>query len=178
MKKFAIGLMGIAIAAGAQAQWFGELGYTTVKLQIKDEDLTIKSSPQALRAIVGHELSPNFAAEGMVALGLKGSGVELNGSAVPSLTLKVRNAVGIYAKPKLKLNDQVELFARVGYARVSANVSSSEESRRVSESGASFGAGLSYAINTSTSLNADYMQYLNKDGAKVRGLTVGVGMRF
>jgi len=50
----------------------------------------------------------------------------------------------------------------------------------ISDSGGdmAYGAGLSYRITDTTSLNADYMSYYNKDGVKGTGFTIGLGMRF
>jgi opacity protein-like surface antigen len=139
----------------------------------------IKASPSALRGLLGYELNPNLAIEGMVAFGMSDASIKVNGVSEPGLKLKVDNAVGFYLKPKTKLNDQVELFGRVGFARVKGTVSEAGfGSESVTESSFSYGAGFSYAINSTTSLNADYMQYLSKDGFKVNGFTFGVGFKF
>ena len=67
--------------------------------------------------------------------------------------------MGVYLKPKVKLNDAIEIFGRVGYARFKGTVSGAGISETASENGFSYGAGLSYAINPTTYLNVDYMQY-------------------
>ncbi|PIT77015.1 porin family protein [Limnohabitans sp. G3-2] len=178
MKKFAI-TAAIALASvAAQAQIYGEVGYTTTRAKITGDGEVGKASPSALRGFLGYELNPNLAVEGMAAFGMSDATVKVDGVATEA-KLEIDNAVGLYLKPKVKLNDDVEMFGRVGFARVKGTLSvpglGSETYR---DSGFSYGAGLSYAINPSTSLNADYMHYFSKDGIKVNGFTVGVGFKF
>lgn len=179
MKKIAIAAAIALASLGAQAQMYGEVGYTVTTFKGDLDGDSVKSSPSALRGIVGFELNPNLAVEGMAALGLGDAKVKFNGATIPGLKLGVTNAVGLYLKPKTKLNEQVELFGRVGYASLKAKVKvDGVGSESTEDNSFSFGAGMSYAINPSTSLNADYMQYLSKDGSKVNGFTFGVGFKF
>lgn len=178
MKKFAI-TAAIALASvAAQAQIYGEVGYTAITAKNATDGEVGKASPSALRGFLGYELNPNLAVEGMAAFGMSDATVKFNGVAGDE-KLEIDNAVGLYLKPKLKLNDDVEIFGRVGFASVKYTLSGpSFASETYRDSGFSYGAGLSYAINPSTSLNADYMQYFSKDGIKVNGFTVGVGFKF
>jgi opacity protein-like surface antigen len=84
----------------------------------------------------------------------------------------------MYIKPKLKLNDSVEVFARFGAVESKLKASSGVESASEKHSSPSYGAGLSYSIHPSYSIGADFMQHLSKDGTKVNGWSVGVGFRF
>ncbi len=179
MKKIALA-SAIALASiGAQAQMYGEVGYTATTAKQNIDGDGIKASPSALRGILGYELNPNLAVEGMVAFGMSDATVKVNGVSATGVKLEIDNAVGLYLKPKTKLNDQVELFGRVGFARVKGTISAAGfGSESDSDSSFSYGAGFSYAINPTTSLNADYMQYLSKDGFKVNGFTFGVGFKF
>ncbi len=114
-----------------------------------------------------------------MAFGLGDATVKVNGRSVSTIKLEIDNAIGLYLKPKTKLNDNVEIFGRVGIARVSGSVTATGfGTESGSDNSFSYGAGLSYAINPSTSLTADYMSYLNKDGAKINGFTFGVGFKF
>lgn len=179
MKKIALA-SAIALASiGAQAQMYGEVGYTAITAKENIDGDRIKASPSALRGILGYELNPNLAVEGMVAFGMSDAAIKVNGVSAPGEKFKIDNAVGLYLKPKTKLNDQVELFGRVGFARVKHTYSEAGVgSETASKSSFSYGAGFSYAINPTTSLTADYMQYLSKDGFKVNGFTFGVGFKF
>jgi len=187
MKK----LIGIAIAlfsaSSAQSQLYGELGYTSLKYKESGEVLgftaAAKSSPSALRGVIGYEVNPNLGLESIFALGLSGSDykVTANGRpfAVPGgAELEVNNALGFYLKPKTKLGDNLELFGRLGFLRADITLTALGESIKDSGSGLSGGAGLSYLVNPTTSVTVDYMQYYSKDGVKINGYTVGFGFKF
>lgn len=176
-KILALAIMTVAVAANAQT--YGEIGYTGTTYKDNSDNIGIKASPAAVRGIIGQELNPNLAVEGLVAFGLGDATVKVNGRSVSTIKLEIDNAIGLYLKPKTKLNDNVEIFGRVGIARVSGSVTATGfGTESGSDNGFSYGAGLSYAINPSTSLTADYMSYLNKDGAKINGFTFGVGFKF
>ncbi len=179
MKKIALASLIALVAVGVQAQTYGEIGYTAVTAKSNVDGDGIKASPTAIRGIFGYELNPNLAIEGMAAFGMSDATVKLNGQSVTGVKMEIDNAVGIYIKPKIKLNDSVEVFARAGFARVKGTVSAAGiGSETNSENSFSYGAGLSYAINPTAALNVDYMQYLSKDGFKVNGFTFGVGFKF
>lgn len=175
MKKLAIATAVLVATVGAQAQTYGEIGYASITAKGEDAGSSVKSSPVAVRGIWGHELNPNLAVEGMVAFGVSDAAVKVNGGSVTGEKMKISNAVGIYIKPKTKLKDSLEIFARAGYARVNGTTSAVGLG---SESSFSYGAGMSYAISPKTALTVDYMQYLNKDGQKVNGVTFGIGIMF
>jgi opacity protein-like surface antigen len=179
MKKLAIA-SAIALASiGAQAQMYGEVGYTSLTAKENVGSDGLKASPSAIRGFLGYELNPNLAIEGMVAFGMDDGTVKVNGVSVPEAKLELDESFGVYLKPKAKLNDKVEIFGRVGLARVKGTVSvAGFGSATTSETSFSYGAGLSYALNPTTSLNTDYMQYLSEDGFKVNGFTFGVGFKF
>lgn len=179
MKKLLIASALAMAAVGAHAQTYGEVGYTTTTAKQNFDGDGIKASPAAIRGIFGYELNPNLAVEGMVAFGMSDATIKLNGQSISGAKMEIDNAIGIYIKPKTKLNDSVEVFARAGMARVKGTVSvAGFGSETDSANSFSYGAGLSYAINPKTALNVDYMQYLSKDGFKVNGFTFGVGFKF
>jgi opacity protein-like surface antigen len=168
----------LAIAAiGAQAQTYGEVGYTSTTFKGGAVGNTQEGSPSVIRAILGYEINPNLAVEGMGAFGISDSTFKYNGERVPGVKLKADNALGVYLKPKMKLSESVEIFGRVGYTRVKGTVSYTDPISSNYNS-FSYGAGLGYAIDSKTSLNVDYMQYINKDGFKINGFTLGVGYKF
>jgi opacity protein-like surface antigen len=176
-------LAAVAITTAANAQTYGEIGYTSVTAKetvvLNGNAYNVKASPTALRGIFGYELNPNLAIEALAAFGLSDATVKVNGISVPGFTMEIDNVVGVYLKPKTKLNDNMEMFGRVGFARAKGTVSAiGVGSESSSANSFSYGAGLSYAINPTTSLNADYMSYLNKDGFKASGFTFGVGFKF
>ena len=178
MRRYMLaGAMALA-CAGAQAQFSAKPGYTGTSIKATDEGDALKASLAAIRGIVSYELYPNLSLEGTLPTGLGDSALTVNGASVAGLKLKIANFIGMYIKPKIKLNDSVEVFARFGFAESKLKSSSGVESASEKHSSPSYGAGLSYSIRPNYSIGADYMQHLSKDGAKVNGWSVGVGFRF
>jgi opacity protein-like surface antigen len=171
MKKIFLSTAFALLSVGVQAQTYGEIGYASI--QVKGA-YGLAASPEAVRFILGYEVAPNLVVEGMLGFGLGKSNVKFDG-VDDGYKLKLNQAVGLYAKPKVKLSEKVELYGRVGYARTSTTF---ESNPALVRSSFSYGAGLSYAINPSMSAYADHMQYFDKGGDKGLGLTFGVGFKF
>jgi outer membrane autotransporter protein len=177
MKKTVFLMATAAFMAGAQAQVYGELGYTSVKFKSTEDGDTYKSSPNAIRGIVGYDAYPNLAIEGMLAFGMGSANV--SGPDVPNgMKLKVDNAYGLFLKPKTKLNDKLEVFGRLGYTKAKYKISYLGRSTNESDDSLSYGAGLNYAIASNISLNLDYVQYVKDDVSKSKGITFGIGYKF
>lgn len=166
------------LSIGATAQTYAEIGITSVSYEESLFDVIVKSSPQSFRGVVGYELNETFAVEGHVGFGMSGDGIKVGGTSVPDATFDVDNVIGIYVKGKTKLTDNLEAFARAGLARAKGTASLDGVSASASESGFSYGVGLSYVFDKTTSLNIDYMSYLDRSSSKATGITVGLGFKF
>lgn len=176
--KSAVVAAALASALGAHAQAqsaaspvYGELGWTSVTYK----ESGYKLNPKMVRAIVGTDLNPNLSIEGMFGFGVADDNVTIQGVRV---TGEINNAWGVFLKPKANIAPNLDVFARLGY--VKTKVTASVPGYALSDSGGdtAYGAGLSYKLTETTSLNADYMSYYNKDGVKGTGFTIGLGMRF
>ena len=196
MKLIAIAAASVLLMAGAaQAQsarqvggTYAEIGYTQMKLSGDGDSL----KPGALRGIFGYEFHPNAAVEGMLALGIRNEerSESINtgfGVATATAKVKLKNAYGIYVKPKTNVSDALEVFGRLGYTHASfkadatvslPGVGSQSFSDSGSEGGVSYGLGANYKFSPTTYVGVDYMRYYKKDGVTVDGFTVGVGFRF
>lgn len=164
--------------AGAQAQMYGELGYTSTEVKLTDTGDTYKAKPAAIRGIVGYDLHPNVAVEGMLAFGT-GSADVSGPNVAPGANVKIKDAYGLFVKPKTKVNDALEVFGRIGYTQIKYQGGANGVSPvKETEDGLSYGVGLSYALTRSVSLNLDYLQYVKTSDAKATGATFGVGFRF
>ena len=100
MKKPFIAASIALTVLGAQAQIYGELGTMSVTAKDDVPPGEVKASPLSVRAILGYELTPNLAVEGMLAAGVKKAAMEVNGQKYASLPSKLDNAMGFYLKPK------------------------------------------------------------------------------
>lgn len=170
----------VAVSSVASAQTYVELGHTSVDYSEKLFGIEAKSSPTALRAVLGYELSKNLAVEGMLAVGMGSDNVSvlIPGFGRLSGKFEIDNMYGIFVKPKMNFTPELEGFVRAGYVHAKGTASFPGVPVSASESGFSYGAGMSYALSKSTSLNVDYMRYLDKSGAKADGFTFGVGFKF
>ncbi|MCB2015918.1 MAG: porin family protein [Hydrogenophaga sp.] len=157
--------LGLAVlAAGAQAQSiYGEVDYTG--LNYKASGLKVK--PGMVRGIVGYEITPNLAVEGM--LGLNASSDSTSG-----MTAKIDNAIGVFGKAQAPLTDALKLYGRVGVVRSSLKVNGSKDNT----TDLAYGAGMTYDLSKTTYLNVDYTRYLDKNSQKLDGVSAGIGFRF
>lgn len=178
MKKLLLAAAVALSCAAAQAQLSAEIGYAATTIKVSEAGDNVKSSLGAIRGLIGYEFHPNLGLEGMLAFGLSDGDVSLNGRKVPGVNFKIESILGVYVKPKLKLSDDFEVFARIGYADLRGKTTAPGYSESSKDSSASYGVGLSYAIDKTYSVNADYMSYVNKNGTKSDGWTLGVGFKF
>jgi opacity protein-like surface antigen len=172
----------LALAGAAQAQqsspWYGELGYTWLKM----DAVGTSARPQGIRGIIGWDFHPNFALEGMAAGGVSSDtrNVDAGGGVMTPINFKLTSMYGIYIKPKYEMN-QFELFGRLGYAHVNAKATSSafpSLSTSQGDNDFSWGIGANYHFNPKMYVGLDWVQYSSQSGHKVDGMTLGFGYRF
>ena len=157
--------LGLAVlAVGAQAQsLYGEIGYTGLDYR----EPGLKVSPGMVRGVVGYDISPNLAVEGML-------GLDSGSDTASGTTLKLGNMVGAFGKVQAPLAEGVKVYGRLGVARTSLKANGVSDS----DTGLAYGVGLTYDLSKNSYLNADYTKYHDRNDQKLEGLTVGVGFRF
>lgn len=156
---------------------YGEVGVGFLSYKIFN--IGFSSKPVILRGIVGYDMYPNLAIEGMLGSGLIGS----RGTGWYGATYRASTGAlfGAYAKPRVQLGD-LEVFGRLGFA--STNASMGGYAGTSDGAGLFYSAGQNYLIQWQSfgsqpiSLNADYMTYYSGSGVKYNGFTLGAGMRF
>ena len=164
------------IAVGAHAQGvYGEVGYSQFNLKQDSRGFDAKVKPTAARAIVGVELAPHLAIEGHAATALKDDSVRIGAA---SATGEVDNMLGAFVKPKVMLGDTVELYGRAGVASTKVSTSALGAGGSDRTTSFAYGGGASFSLTPQLSLNADYMNYLDRRGTQVYGVTFGVGFKF
>lgn len=167
------------VAAPAAAQLYGELAYVDTRTRQLLSGFELKSSPTALRAFIGYTLTPNLSIEGLFMTGLSSDAITANGTTISGSSADIDHGVGLYARPGMKLAENVEVFGRVGFARFKGTAAlAGFGSESDSETSVSFGAGLAYLLSPRAKLTFDWMQYLKKDGFKASGLALGLGFMF
>ena len=165
----------------AQAQSvYGEIGYASMstELSVPLIGLSAKAKPTMGRALIGVSPLGGLSIEGIAAGSLSDDSfsARATGSSSPIQlgSAKVDQILGLYVGSRLGLGP-VELFGRVGMAK-------SEVSFKGLGSGnstdLSYGGGVRLIPFDNFTLSADYMRYLDKDGARIDGYTLSVGMKF
>lgn len=161
----------LALAQSTDNGLYGELDYVSMNYQEPSTNTTLG----AVRAFIGNNASENVVLEGMVGTGAgNGSGTVLN---VP-YSIKISSMLGIFVKAKTKLSPDLEVFGRLGYARIDRTLDVLGFSASGTGDDVSYGVGLGYKIAAKTYITADYMSYYNKDSIAFRGASLGLRFRF
>ncbi len=165
-------MRGAGASNSATPTSYGELGWSRVDVETSGAS----ARGDLLRGIAGYKFHPNAAAEVMLGIGIRDArSTSLLG--VPA-NLKVKHVFGAYAKPTLQLTDNLAVFGRLGFAQTRHTLSTALASRTEREWDLSYGVGLNFDINPRTYVGLDWMNYLDKGGSQVDGMTLSVGMRF
>ncbi len=157
-----LGVAAHAQQAPAASPVYGELGYSWT--QIHGNGLRV--TPGAVRGIIGYDLHPNLAVEGMLA---GGTGHDTDSG----VSAKLKSSYGLFVKPKYDFGN-AEVFARAGWARTDVNLSTGD----VSSSDFAYGVGAKYNVTPRVNVGLDYTRLADKNGVKVDGVTLGVGYSF
>jgi opacity protein-like surface antigen len=174
----ALALVGTAVCAQSKSNaesYYAELGINFTQYTLADLSFS-NANNYGLR--LGKNLSENFAVEGVYVSGT--TDASYSSSATGAMTFKQTGSYGLYIKPKAKLSDDLELFGRLGYFRSNGTLTSSilRRSEDTSDNSVSYGLGVSYNITRNVYASLDYMQWLKKDGADIKGFGLNVGFNF
>jgi len=179
-KRLATAAAAFVLLGSAQAQMppmttsalYGELGYTFLKV----DAFGTSFRPAAIRGILGWDVHPTFAVEGMLAGGVvdDDKGISINGQPA-NVTAKLNNMYGIWAKPRF-VRDKTEFFGRFGWAHT--DVEASRAGFGTASEGQddfAWGLGVNYRFSPNGYVGADWMRYSNQSNSHVDGLTLSVG---
>jgi opacity protein-like surface antigen len=176
-KHALVALLAVLAASTATAQsmnmdsgYYGEVGYSALKF----DDGSSTPTPQLARFIVGKNINENLAFEGMAAFTVSKDtwqeGVnkgELSGK-----------HLGIYAKPKMEIAKNTEIFGRIGVSHTSWKSNSSAGDGNDSFTKLAYGLGVQTQFTKDVYGQVDYMDLGKKDGVSAKGFTVSVGTSF
>lgn len=157
----------VLAAAGAQAQLYGEVGYSTMKDSADGIDVNLG----ALSGIIGYGIHPNVAVEGMLAFGVKDDDVLVGSIPVKA---ELEHAYGVFVKPRVMLSPNFELFGRIGYVEAKAKATAGAVSVSDSNGDWAYGLGGNYYFDKNTYMTVHYMKY----DSDTDGFTLGIGMKF
>lgn len=172
-------------------KWYAELGYAQLNYKGSNDRIpaTLKTSPQLLTGTVGYQFHPNLSVEGQLGLGAGKDGIKYTVAGTPvavNASVEARSVLGVFVRPSLALSDRVELFARVGWAQTTMELSAPGE--KASEKGGSmaYGLGANFKLTPNQYLQLNWTQYFRKTGendiglvrVKLDGVALVYGFRF
>ena len=137
------------------------------------------SGDASLTAIVGRlgtTFNKNFSGELRLGLGIADDSVGVFGYDVD---VELDNMFGAYVRGGVPVTDTFFPYAIVGYTRGELTASiPGFGSESDAEADLSFGFGADVNISKTIILNVEYMNYFDKDGVDVAGLSVGIASKF
>ena len=172
----ALTLCGLFATTSHAQSVYGEIGFSdmSTRLSVPLIGLSANAKPTMLRAVVGVSPFGGLSLEALAAGHL--SDARLTGGSTSTLTgrAKVSEIFGVYIGSRLGLGP-VELYGRAGWAQSDMSFQNLGSG---SDSDFSYGGGLRLIPGKSLTFSADYMNYLNKGGARIEGYTFSLGYRF
>ena len=135
-----------------------------------------------LKATLGKSLHENLDGELTFATGISNSSeLRTTPSGLARFDANLSTAYSLYLRPKVMLEDSIELFARIGYFRGKYDVSAHGAVDWATQArGGSFSHGLGVKIDFSKDYYfvSDYMRYYARSNGTIDGFSLGLGYRF
>lgn len=177
--------IGVATAASAQQRMqstadprlYGEIGLSQLKLEAEDGPLRAEAKPGLLTGTLGYQLWPFLAIEGQVAGNVMKDEIRLNGVNT-GVDAKIPHMYGLFVKPTLPIGDRVELFARAGVVRTKLKLSTGGIDVDDTGTSGAYGLGINVNLSPASYLQANWMNYYDKDDIKLQGVGLMYGRRF
>lgn len=183
MKLRVLGAMACALMAGnalaedSYPKGYGGIGYLLAEYE--EEGVDDELQVGALFGQVGVKVNPYVAGELRLGIGVADDTAEVYG--VP-VNMELKTIAGIYAKAGLPNQTPIYpyIVAGVSSIELEASASSGNRSASVSDSGSdvSYGVGANIELTDRFAANVEYMQYYDKDGVELSGLSFGAQLAF
>jgi hypothetical protein len=174
-------LLAAVVLGGAQTAMaqsvYGEVGYAAMstRLSVPLIGLAAEAKPTMVRALVGVSPFGGLSIEGIAAGSLSSDRFVSTGSSTTQLgEAKVNQILGLYVGTRLGLGP-IEVFGRAGWAQSEVTFNGLGTG---DDSDFSYGGGIRLIPGDNLTLSADYMNYLNKGGARIEGYTISMGLKF
>jgi|SRR5690554_679268 len=175
-----VALMAAPVFASAQGnvqQAYAGVNYAFVTYE--EEGLSEDIDLGALVAKVGTKVNPYFAAELRA-----GFGVADESASVGNVSVKVEidYLVGGYGVLGIPNETPIYPYVVLGFTKgeltASAKGPGGSATVSASESDISYGVGANFDLSSNVQMNAEYMNYIDKDGAEISGISVGASYLF
>lgn len=161
-----------AMAGGAAGESYMGVGYGFVTY---DEVGAPEADLGALVGRFGHFFADNLAVEGRLGFGISDDTVNYAGTPV---TVELDSVMGVYGMGHLPITENASIYGMVGFTRGELTGTSPTGSASEDDTDISFGFGADFRLNATTSINAEYAQYLDESGYDVTGIAIGASFKF
>ena len=170
----AIGLSTVVLTGNtAQAdQRIGYFGANLASIEYSEEGISQEADLKAAYARVGLDLTTYFSSELRLGFGLGNDTVDVLGREVD---VQLDKVAGAYFRAGIPASEKVYPYAIVGYTYGELTASVTGLTRKTeSESDLSYGVGIDFIIDYESIITFEYMSYLDKDGAEIKGPSIGL----
>jgi hypothetical protein len=146
------------------------VGLSLAATEVNGESTTVilkGANPLAAIGKVGYNITENIAIEGRAGLGVKKD-------TIGSETSEIDNLAAVYIKPNVNVTHNINLFGLLGYGKVKQTLINES----IVTSGASYGVGAAYNLNSTWAVVADAVRYAKEDNNRVDAYSIGVEYAF
>lgn len=147
-------LTAVPAFAHAETDWYADVGYTTINVDELDINLGLA------HARVGAQFTPNFAAEGELALGVGDDTVDDFGTPV---TVEMKSLAAGYVVLNYPVNKHLDVFVRAGYATFKVEASSTLGTASDTGSDSTVGFGAKGWFTEKDGVRLDWTNYGGSD---------------
>ncbi|BES72722.1 hypothetical protein RE428_37400 [Marinobacter nanhaiticus D15-8W] len=183
MKLRVLGAMACALMAGhAMAEEGFPKGYAGIGYllaEYEEEGIDDSFDVGALYGQAGVNVNPYVAGELRLGVGVGDDTTEVYGA---SVDVELKTLAGLYGK--VGLPNQTPIYpyvvAGISHIEIEASASSGYRSATFSDSGSdeSYGIGANLDLADRFAVNVEYMQYYDKEGVEIAGLSIGGQLKF
>jgi opacity protein-like surface antigen len=140
-----------------------------------EEGISDDASLTMIAGRLGTKFNEHLSGEIRIGLGIGDDSVDVFGTDVD---IELDTMFGAYVRGGIQAADSFYPYVVLGYTRGKVTASVPGFSTSESESDVSFGIGADVDINDKLTFNAEYMNYLDKDGVEVDGFSLGIVTKF
>jgi len=124
----------------------------------------------AISIVAGQTINDNLAAEIRFGFGTNDESLTVDGV---NIDLSIDKFMGVYLKYASATTGKASPYAILGYTDAKAEGSALGVTVSASESDISFGVGVDFGLSEETSLNIEYMNFLDTSTISADGISVG-----
>lgn len=167
-----------ATAAVVHAQVYFEASVAGLNAQKSVQAIHYEAKPSIFSGLIGYQIHPNLAIEGYLGAGAGNATMTENGINYGE-EFNFDSSFGVFAKPRLEVSNDMELFMRLGYLQNKISYSNINKMMlNEAQSSVAVGLGANYYFDSRTYVTGSYVSYNNKSGFKLNGLSIGLGYKF